>query len=213
MSQQCCRLVAALAMLAVFMSGASAKDNFVTIRLPKNVEVQLPRNWTAITNHSRTTLDAAAQALSETAGVVDLTSNLAFAANLYDDRGQTVAMFNIRSYPEIDVGQPEVKALTKSELQAVDEQLSAELTRAMLSAKLPIVQWLGTRQAETDNGGVVLITEYRRKSANVAAAFRVQLLRVLNREKSFTVTISRREDLDSLLGPICGKIARSIHFW
>jgi hypothetical protein len=165
-----------------------------------------------LSGQARTTLDAAAQALSETAGIVDATSDLAFAANLYGDDGKTIGMFNIRYYPDLDIGQPDVAELTSDDVLVFDSALKDQMIATMAEAQSPIRDWWGTQKFELTNGRIALLTEYRRASPGSGSTFRVQLVRVLNKDNSFTVTLSRREDLEVLLRPICGKILRSINF-
>src|SRR5437016_3397314 len=77
--------------------------------LSNGVTCELPRNWTAITGNSRVTMEAAVTAL---VGPENMESaELPFAANLYDDRHATIGIFNIRFYPDFELGQADVQAL------------------------------------------------------------------------------------------------------
>ena len=86
---------------------ANATSNFLAVRLPNAVTVELPKNWTALSNNQRITIDSWVQAKRETAGASNPSSDLTFAANYYDEQGKTVAIFNIRYYPEQTVTQAE----------------------------------------------------------------------------------------------------------
>ena len=51
--------------LAFTLSASNASGNFVAIELPRGVHVELPTNWTALSDSKRTTLAAATQAQVE----------------------------------------------------------------------------------------------------------------------------------------------------
>src|SRR4051794_9377909 len=87
------------AALLLYVGIATATGNFLPVRLPKGVTVELPKNWIALSNNQRITLDSYVQAKREMAGSADPSSDLNFAANYYDDQGKTAAIFNIRYYP------------------------------------------------------------------------------------------------------------------
>lgn len=182
-------------------------DAYALVNLPRGVSVQLPRNWIAVTQNTRTTIDAASEALS--IGLdADLTSELPFAANLYDDAGRTVALLNIRYYPEMDVSQTDIRAASAEDISYVNAELHASLTQAAGAGGFEIVSWEGTRRMQI-NGNDVLLTEYRRAFPG-QSVFRVRLVRVLDNENSFTVTVSYKEDLGRMLEPITSYVISTI---
>lgn len=188
---------------------AFATGNFVTIQLPNRVSVELPRNWTAISNNQRITLDTYVQSKRELSGATDPSSDLNFAANYYDDHGKTAAIFNVRYYPGMDVTQADSRAASNSDTKELDEALKAEMVPAMRQFGMTILSWMGTKK-QNINGIFAFVTEYRRASMNQGSLFRVRLVRVLNGGRSFTVTISYREDQEIFLRPICDRVIQSI---
>jgi hypothetical protein len=163
----------------------------VVVNLPRNVTVTLQSNWVRFTDDSRSSLDRAVIDSLGRHGLSYTTSDLSFAANLYDGAGTVVAMFNIRYYPDQTFTQAEVKGLSNIDIGEVDKALRSEIEEVASTLKRPILTWGGTARSYV-NEYCTLLTEYQRPSPN--GAFRVRLLRVLDGPNSFTITVSTRTD-------------------
>ncbi len=73
-----------------------------------------------------------------------------------------------------------------------------------------ILSWMGTKK-QSINGIVAFVTEYRQSAIREGEPpFRVRLVRVLNAERSFTVSVSYREDQEFFLRKICDRVIQSI---
>jgi hypothetical protein len=88
--------ITVVALLASGNFSAFASENFVPLKLPRNVFIELPRNWVVISNNQRITLDSAVEAGLDLAGLEQENSILPFAANYYDDNGKTAGIVNIK---------------------------------------------------------------------------------------------------------------------
>ena len=194
--------------LFLCMGITNAAGNFIPVRLPKSVTVELPKNWTALTNNQRITLDSWVEAKIEARGMADATHDLAFAANYYDDQGKTAGMFNIRYYPNLDVTQSEARAANASDVKELDAVLRQDVVPGVEMAGGRLLAWVGTTK-QSINGATAFVSEYRRSSPQ-GGSFRARLVRFFNAQKSFTITISYREDQDYFLRPICDRIISSI---
>lgn len=197
------------AILLLSIGIANATSNFLPIPLPKGVTVELPRNWIVLSNNQRITLDSYVQAKREMAGAADTSSDLNFAANYYDGQGKTAAIFNIRYYPEQTITQAESRAATAADTKQLDDVLRGEMTAAQQQFGMRVLLWMGTTK-QTINGAVAFVTEYRRAAIRGGAPFHVRLVRVLSAGRTFTVTISYREDQGIFLRPICDRVIKSI---
>lgn len=197
-----------LMLVAILPMELHANDKlFVKFRLSNGIYFELPNNWQVFDQNTRTTLEAAAASLAE----IDITTSLPFAANLYDNARQTIALMNIRIYPELDVTQEEVSLLTKQEINAIDAEIEAMMRPQMSKAGLKIVDWFGTKR-ETINQKSYLVTRYKRQSINQQNQyFYVTLVRLLDEEKSMTLTLSHIGNQKFLLKPILNKIKYSLY--
>jgi len=187
-----------------------AANNFVTVRLPHGVQIEIPRNWQILSANQRITLDTAVQSRAEPAGLFYASSDLNFAANYYDNNGKTVALLNFRFYPEVTVTQKEVRASTQADIQELDAALQESMRQSNKIYGISILAWNGTKK-QIINGATAFVSEYKRSPINGNGICLVRLIRILNAGKSFTLTVSYRVDQEYLLRPICDRIISSLH--
>lgn len=186
-----------------------SSDNFLTVKLPKEVSVQLPKNWRVISEHSTITLDSSVQSRLESIVKYNTTSDLKFASNYYDDANEVAAMFNIRYYPDADLTQQDAKNATRQDVNEFDADLRRQMTKALKAMNATVNEWRGTKAININNR-IAFVTEYSRSPAQGKNGFCVRLVRFFQGPKSFTVTISYRLSDEQLLRPICDKIINSI---
>lgn len=198
--------LAGLAFLALCTAQAQP-SSYVIVHLPKGVSIELPRNWVVISNNQRTTLDAAVVARQGNAGMADFRSDLAFAANYYDDSRRTAGIVNVRYYPEQTVTQADARNLSAAEVRELDALLQQDIQKGVALSGNRLLAWQGTSKNSL-NGLIVFISSYRRSSPN--GIFQVRLVRVLDAGRSFTLTISYREDQAYFLQPISDYVIRSL---
>ena len=184
------------------------KKTIVSVALPHGVTVELPRNWVVFSDNSTVTLDAYALAISSRNGI-KLDSDLPFAANLYNDKREAVAVFNIRYYPDQDITQKDVRTISESGISELDSMLRAEFSKSSPAMGMKILSWHGTKAARVGNKNA-FITEYERSGIADDKPFRVRLVRVLDGPSSFTITVSYRAREAFFLRPICDTIIASV---
>jgi len=193
---------------SVVLSAAEAQTHaYVRVGLPKNVSIELPRNWFVISNNQQITLDASVVARHGNAGIADFRSELAFAANYYDESNRTAGIVNVRYYPEQTVTQADSRNASTAEVRELDAVLQQELQKGITLAGGQLLSWAGTSKHSV-NGLIVFLSDYRRGSPN--GSFRVRLVRVLDAGRSFTLTVSYREDQAYFLQPISDYVIGSL---
>jgi hypothetical protein len=203
------RLFQLLLLAALSSQGAAqAAENFVAIRLPKGVAVELPRNWSTLSDNQRITLDTWVQVKTESFTTEPLTSELSFAANYYDDKSLTAAIFNVRYYRAQELTQDDARQASSADVKELDEVLRQSVVPGVEASGNRLLVWRGTKRVDI-NGATAFVSEYRRSTPQ-GGAFRAQLVRVFNGPKTFTVTVSYREDQAFFLSPICDRVIRSI---
>jgi hypothetical protein len=189
---------------------ASASKNFLPVKLPHGLQIELPKNWVVLSENQRITLDSAVQSREELAGEVFVaSSDLNFGANYYDDAGKTAAIINVRYYPNSEISQADVRASGISDISELDSAIRDSIIDAGQINGFSVLAWNGTSK-KTINGITAFVTEYQRSSMYTDGNFKVRLVRVFNKERSFTMTVSYREDQEHLLRPICDRIISSL---
>jgi len=183
--------------------------NWIQIILPNNVTVELPKNWTLMTEKQRVTIDTFAQVQAEKIGSHDYSSDFNFAANYFDEHGNTSALINVRYYPNGTIKQNKVISALPAEIKGYDASVHNEISKAMKLAGAKLTTWNGTKK-QVFLGLVAFVTEYQRSTPTGGADFVERLVRFYNGSKSFTITVSYRVDQEFLLKPICDKIITTI---
>lgn len=187
---------------------AYGATNFITIKLPKSVAIDLPRNWVLISNNQRITLDAWVESTFDLKNLPKIDSNLPFAANYYID-GVTAGIINARYYPDMEITQSDAKSVTASDVIDLDQELKNNMIPSMNKIGMTVTSWEGTEK-RTINGVTTFVTEYHRKSIKGSGIFRVRLVRVLAGSKSFTLTVSYLESQQLFLRNITDRIISSL---
>ena len=208
----CSRVITSFFALILGFSAAAdafAESYYRTVKLPRSVTVMLPFNWKVVSDNQRATIGAFVESAIEKTGMLNATSEYAFGANLFDDAGKVSSMMNIRYYPELPVGQDLVTEFTAVDVLDIDKMLEKSIRAGGQSAGYQILQWRGTRKVVV-NGYTMLLSEYKRGPLKNNGNFVVRLARILNGPKSFTITVSYREDDEIFLRPIGDKIISSI---
>lgn len=188
---------------------SSAGSNFARVDLTRGVTVELPTNWSVMSNNKRVTLDTWRESVLEAHKLSDAENNLPFAANYYDDSGNTAASFAIRFYPKLEFAQSEAVSAGGPEfIKELDDGVRQNFMSGLEAGGGKLVAWLGT-VPKSINGSVYFISESRQLTPR-GDRFRGILVRYLNAGKSFTIIISYREDEEYFLMPICNRIINSI---
>lgn len=204
----CVSALAAVLLLAAH-GVASATDNFARVRLPKGVSIEIPKNWVVLSGNQRITMDSAVESGLDLSGIKQKGSELPFAANYYDDKGNTLGIMNVRYYPQLELTQADAQSANAQDVRELDAALKENMIPSMKAFNMTVTSWAGTQKSAI-NGITVFITEYQRKSLKESGEFRVRLVRVFADDKSFTVTVSYHEAASFLLKPITDRIINSL---
>lgn len=206
-------IITRLATMSVLLLGwtpvSEATGNFVTISLPHNLEIDIPRNWEILSKNNRITIDSAVESRIDLSRNASEPSALNFAANYIEDGGKTAAIINVRFYPAMDVTQNDADSATVEDVNALDAELREGMTKAGEINGFTILQWRGTSK-EQINGTTAFVTEYKRSAIRGNGDFVIRLVRVFNGSGSFTLTVSYRDRDGFLLRPICDRIIASL---
>lgn len=200
-------IAASFALLPVCL----AANDFVAIHLPQGVQIELPGNWEVLSKDKkqRITLDSAAPSLNERARIFDASSDLNFAGSYFDGAGKSAALVNVRYYPNSAISQADVRAAGPSDIRELDRALRDAVAKGSQTDGFSVLDWHDTSK-QVINGMTALVTEYKRSPIKSNGKFKVRLVRVFNGGKSFSLTVSYREDQESVLRPICDRIISSI---
>lgn len=191
--------------LVALVSSAFGASNFVRVPLGKGASIEIPKNWVVLSGNQRTTIDT----FVEAKGYRLTEATLSFAANLYDDRGKTVALVNTRFYPDNPITQVEARQATSSDLKEIDAELRKNAEPPLKAMGIRMLNWYGSKM-QVVNGLYVLVHEHQHSGAGDAGVTRVRGVRVWRSPRSFTVTLSYRERDAAMLLPIIDYMTNSL---
>ena len=196
-----------LSSLFLFLTALPAwsTSNFVRVPLGKGASIEVPKNWVVLSGNHRTTIDS----FVEAKGYRQTESMLSFAANLYDDRGKTIALVNARFYPDNPITQAEARQATSADLKEVDVEMRKAVEAPLKAMGVRMLTWYGSKM-QVINGLYVLVHEHQHSGAGDAGVTRVRGVRVWRSPRSFTVTLSYRERDATMLLPIIDYMTNSL---
>jgi len=122
--------------LLLFLTALPAwgTSNFVRVPLGKGASIEVPKNWVDLSGNQRTTIDSYVEAKESMMSYRQYESTLSFAANLYDDRGNSIALVNARFYPDNPFTQAEARQVTSTVLKELDVELRKGYEQALKAA-------------------------------------------------------------------------------
>jgi hypothetical protein len=193
--------------LILFISTLPAwsASNFVRVPLGNGASIEVPKNWVVLSGNRRTTIDA----FVEAKGYRQTESTLSFAANLYDDHGNTAAMVNARFYPDNPITQTEAKRAKSADLKEVDLEIRKAAEAPLKAMGGSVLNWYGSKM-QVINGLYVLVHEHQQSTTGGTGVIRVRGVRVWRSPRSFTVTLSYRERDAIMLLPIIDYMTNSL---
>lgn len=199
-----CVIACAALILGLVSSPIWSASSFRRVELGKGASILVPVNWSVLSGSQRLTLDAwvEAQGLKKTA------SDLPFAANLYDEQGETVALINARFYPKGQLTQADARRATATDLEDADRAIRRAAEPAMKASGLRVTKWVGSKM-RVINGRYVQVYEYQYVDPK-RITWRTRLLRVWHGPQSFTVTLSYRERDSRVLSPVIDHMVNSL---
>ena len=131
---------------------AFSASNFVRVPLGKGASIEVPKNWVVLSGNQRTTIDT----FVEAKGYRLTESTLSFAANLYDDRGKTMALVNTRFYPDNPITQAEARQVTSADLREIDIEMRKGAEAPLKAIGVRMLNWYGSKM-QVINGLYVLV--------------------------------------------------------
>lgn len=180
-------------------------SNFVRVPLGNGASIEIPKNWVVLSGNQRTTIDT----FVEAKGYKQTESTLNFAANLYDERGKTMALVNVRFYPDNPITQTEARQVTASDLKEIDVEMKNVAEAPLKAMGVSMTNWFGSKM-QVINGLYVMVHEHQHSGIRDNGLTRVRGLRVWRSPRSFTVTISYREREAIMLLPIVNYMTNSL---
>jgi hypothetical protein len=182
-------------------------SNFARVQMPEGVSLEVPKNWVVLGGSSRVLVDT----WLEAKGITQVDSKAGFIAEAYDEDNRRLAALHVRYFPGGSLTQADLRKLSRTDLIRLDQVTREEAERAYRSMGAQFLSWEKSTIQQL-NGLVAVIYGLRRNPALAVedGIFRVRVVRIYAGARTFSVTVSYREQAAPLLEPVTDYIIRSI---
>lgn len=197
----------ALACLLILTSQIAAASNFVEVKLPRGVELQLPKSWWLLSKEHNILLETSVEAAMDLSGI-DVAEGVEvnlIAANSMPR--STYAAVRVDSTTPANVSPLEISNLTVADLLAYKAEMHRNLQKTLPIQGNQLLVILGVRRA-TISGHPALITGYRRSGPKGPVI--VSIVQIFTPNQGISIFLAYRESEQAIWKPIIGKISKSI---
>lgn len=182
-------------------------SSFIDVKLPRGVELKIPKGWRLITAEYNQLIDMSTEAAMDLSGVEaskGVEVNL-IAANSMPR--STYAAIRVDSTTPVSTSPSEISNLTAAEIHDFQVEIESILQKLLPQQGNQVLTFFGVRRV-TISGHPALITEYRRSGPKGPVV--VSIVQVFTTSQELRFNLSYRESEQAIWKPVIGKIFQSI---
>lgn len=206
----CIRSIALLCLFALLpMQAAQAQSpsNFTTVKLPRGIELQIPKGWWLIGAEYNQAIQTSTEAVLELSGIgfaEGIETNLISANSM---PRSTYAAVRVDSSIPPSVEPSEFASITAADIRELQTEIHQGLLKALPLQGNQLIDFLGSR-VEKISGHPAIVTEYRRTS--LKGSVFVQISQIFTASQEIRILLAYRESEAGLWLPVLSKIRQSI---
>lgn len=197
----------ALFLFFVFMPLLAEASNFTTVKLPRGIEILLPKGWWFLGADHNHLLDISAEAALDLSGIgqPEGTDVNLIAANSMPKT--TYAAVRVNSTTPVSNSPSEITNLTSTEFQSLQSEMHENFKKSLPLQGNQLLAFFGVRR-DTISGHPALVTEYRRSGPK--GPVMVVTLQIFTPSQEISINLSYRESEQAIWRPVISKIRQSI---
>ncbi len=197
---------------ALFCHFAFAEDtSFRWVQLAYGISLDVPSHWTLLSQDSRKNFRAAAQAMSENAGIEVSGSRKESLLAINATPNPTGAMIRVSVTSPSDYTQNYLASLTSENLKEMTAETLSIFRKLEASGGLKVIEMQPIR-IEKIKDYRVLVIPYVRMGANGASPWQVTQYKIPTSSRLIEVTLSHRQSDAMVWQPILEKVKLSVRF-
>lgn len=188
-------------------AAADSVSTFKRVRLPRGVELELPKTWWLLSKEMNQTIETSVEAALDLSGVVvpeGQETNL-IAANSMPR--STYAAVRVDSTTPVLMAPADIAAATPEDMRSIEAEMRQMLVKLLPNQGLRMLEFKGVR-LERLSGHPVLVTEYKRTGPKGPVL--VQINQVFTPTQEVRINLSYRESEGVIWMPVISKIRKSI---
>lgn len=204
------RVLGCLFLYLIFSSEisiAKQNTNFISLKLPRNIQIQIPKEWWLLgPNHERM-IQTSVEAVLDISGL-EINENQKISLIKANSMPRsTYAAVGISSSIPPSIMPSEFESISAADRRDIKIIMKDNLEKLLSAQGLKLVQFIDAR-IEKFLGYPSIITEYRR-SGTKGSVF-VQVIEVFTNSQELSINLSYRESEIAIWKPVIGKIRSSI---
>ena len=186
---------------------SSAESNFASVKLPRGVQLQIPKGWWLLGKNHNRQIQTSVEASLDLSGIglPDGQQTNLIAANSMPRT--TYAAVRIDSTIPPSMSPRELQAATAADLKYIGNELRIGLEKTLPLQNNQLLQFYGVRK-DSISGHPALVIEYRRSGPNGPVI--VQINWIFTSSQDININLSYRESEAALWKPVVTKIRQSI---
>lgn len=185
---------------------AFAQSSFITLSLPKNVSIDVPKNWIVATENSRMTLEAFAESIG-----VQKDGNLQFYAEAYDQNKTRVASVNLIYLPdEKPISQSTLRSFSQTEIANMLKGVKEVVSQAINKVGGKLLTWNKPKKVLINGVTLVEFSYTVIVPSSGEGVVKMKMLHMFAGTKSFKLTVGYAEDWAQIYEPIANHIINSL---
>ena len=205
-------LLYSFAVFVLFSNSVFAKDTaFRRVQLAYGISLDVPSHWTLLSQDSRKNFHAAAQAVSENAGVEVSGGRKESLLAMNATPNPTAAMIRVSVTLPPDYSQNYLASLTSENLKEMTAETLNIFRKLEASGGLKVIEMQPIR-IEKIKDYRVLVIPYVRMGANGASPWQVTQYKIPTPNQLIEITLSHRQSDAAVWRPILEKVKRSVQF-
>lgn len=202
------RCIICLCMLLIFTPAHAAESNFSLVKLPRGVEVQIPKGWWLVGKDYNRMIQTSVEAAMDLSGIGfdDREEVNLIAANSMPRT--TYAALRIDSTIPPSATPREIQNITKTELKELSLGMKQEFEKLLPYQGNQLLDFYGVH-IEKISGHPTLVTRYRRSGPNGPVI--VEINQIFLADHELRVNLSYREKEKALWLAVIKKIRTTIN--
>ena len=186
---------------------AQSESNFVSVELPRGVQLQLPKGWWLLGDDYNQIIQTSVEAALDLSGVrlQDGQNTNLIAANSMPR--STYAALRVDSTIPASISLGMFSTITPADVRDLEGEMRRNFQLMLPQQGLQLIEFLGTR-IEKISGYPAFVTEYRRTGPK--GPVWVQIIHIVTDNQDIRINLSYRESEVALWKPVIGKIRQSI---
>lgn len=181
--------------------------NFVTIKLPRGIQLQIPKGWWLLGSDENRLIEKSVEAVLDLSGegTPDGQNTNLIAANSMPKSTYASVRVNSRIPPSVTPS--EFSSVTSKVLQELQAEMKRFIEKTLPFQGRKLIEFSGSR-IEKLSGYPAIVTEYRRSGPKGPVS--VQSNAIFTKRQEIHIILSYRESEAALWKPVVAKIRKSI---